>query len=131
MSTKRNDMKEVLNLREEAFDPDKRFDLNRVKLHVQFSVTNPKEGFKPCTTLYSSTIYNKHNSAFKNMEIKKMYSDNRSPMDGGKEIMITGNIPKTSPNASGSDSDESNVLQHNIPQTNFLQVCFQWTGHGM
>ena len=31
MSTKRNDMKEVLNLREEAFDPDKRFDLNRVK----------------------------------------------------------------------------------------------------
>lgn len=137
MSTKKTDMEQVLNLQGEAFDPDKKFDLNRVKLCIQFSVTNPKEGFEPCTTLYSSTIYNKHNSAFKNLEIKKMYSDNRSPMDGGKEIMITGNIPPnatntntSSPNASDSDSDESNVLQHNISQSNFLQVCFQWTGPG-
>jgi len=124
MSTKRNDMKEVLNLREEAFIRDKKFDLNRVKLHVQFSVTNPKEGFKPCFTQYSSTIYNKHNSAFKTMEIKKIYSDNRSPMDGGKEIMITGHIP-----ANGNTNGSANTSEKGeSEESNFLQVCFRWTG---
>ena len=137
MSTKKTDMEQVLKLRGEAFNPEKKFDLNRVKLCVQFSFTDPNDGFDTCTTLYSSTIYNKHNSAYRNLEIKKLFSDNRSPMDGGKEIMITGNIQPnaintntSSPNNSGSDSDESNDLQRNIPQSNFLQVCFQWTGPG-
>ena len=98
--------------------------MNRVKLCVQFSVTDPNDGFDTCTTLYSSTIYNKHNSAYRNLEIKKLFSDNRSPMDGGKDIMITGNIPaNVSSNASenGKSAEESNVLQ----------VCFDGlTGPG-
>ena len=126
MSTKKTDMEQVLNLRGEAFDPDKKFDLNRVKLCIQFSVANPKEGFEPCTTLYSSTIYNKHNSAFKTMEIKKIYSDNRSPMDGGKEIMITGHIP-----ANGNTNGSANTSEKGeSEESNFLQVCFRWTGPG-
>jgi hypothetical protein len=130
MSTKRNDMKQVLELQEESFDgnlflkfdPDKEIDLHRVKLCVQFSVANPRNnGFKlPCVQpLYSSTIYNKHNSAYKKPEIKNLYSDNRSPMDGGKDIMITGNIPANGINVSSNASENRESEESNI-----LQVCF-------
>ena len=127
MSTKRNDMKEVLELQEESFNPKKEIDLHRVKLCVQFSVTNPKERFEPCTpALYSSTIYNKHNSAYKKLVIKKLYSDNRSSMDGGKDIMITGNIAANGINASSNTSENGESEKSNL-----LQVCFDGlTGPG-
>ena len=116
MSTKKNDIKEVLKLQGESLNPKREIDLHRVKLKVQFSMAD-NSSRTIMHTGYSSTIYNKHNSAYKKMEIKKMFSDNRSPMDGGKDIMITGNIPanvSTNTSENGKSAEESN----------FLQVCF-------
>ena len=118
MSTKKNDIKEVLKLQGESFNPKREIDLHRVKLRVQFSLADNPSGTITHTGLsYSSTIYNKHNSAYKKMEIKKMFSDNRSPMDGGKDIMITGNIPA---NVSSYTSENGKSAE----ESNFLQVCF-------
>ena len=53
-----------------------------------------------------------------------MYGDNRSPMDGGKDIMITGNIPA---NVSSCTSENGKSAE----ESNFLQVCFDGlTGPG-
>ena len=121
MSTKRNDMEEVFNLQGESFDPDHEIDLHRVKLSVKVSVGNPKNGFQPpcIQPLFSRTIYNKHNNAYKKLEIKKLYSDNMSPMDGGKDIMIIGNIPAKGINVSSNTSKNGEAEELNI-----LQVCF-------
>ena len=51
------------------------------------------------------------------MEIRKMYSDNRSPMNGGRDIMITGNIPA---NVSSNTSENGKSAE----ESNILQVCF-------
>merc|ERR1712079_588816 len=81
MSTKKNDIEEVLKLQGESFNPKREFDLHRVKLRVRFSMAdNPSGTITHTGLLYSSTIYNKHNNAYKKMEIKKIFSDNRSPM---------------------------------------------------
>ena len=69
MSTKKNDIEEVLKLQGESFDPKREIDLHRVKLKVQFSMADYSSR-TIMHTGYSSTIYNKHNSAYKKMEIK-------------------------------------------------------------
>merc|ERR1719479_527475 len=76
MSTKRNDIEEVLKLQGESFDKKREIDLHRVKLKVQFSIAD-NSSRTILHTGYSSTLYNKHNSAYKEMEIRKMYSNNR------------------------------------------------------
>jgi hypothetical protein len=106
MSTKKTDIQEVLAVRGLKHKPNHNFDLNKVKVCVQVSVA--KEGFDPIAMTFSQTLYNKHNIENKDLKITKLLSDNRSPMKGGKDIMILGNVA-----------------------SNHIQVCFRMPDLGM
>ena len=90
ISTKKDDMSHVSQIRgSKMVKKPKDYDLHRVKLRIDISVTNDRT---PVCTIFSQTIYNKSNSEYKDLKIEEIFSDNRSPYEGGKKFMVNGRL---------------------------------------
>ena len=76
ISTKMEDMKYVSKIRgyDEINKEPKLYDLNRVKLRVDFSIENYCNELVPHYSIFSQTVYNKGNGNYKDVLIKDIFS---------------------------------------------------------